>query len=111
MSTETVEIISRYSRAQAIEDGVLVEIPTEKTMFKWPVAFTVALWAEVKRQSDPDAWIWDVCWMSLVYSKRQRGADTFFPCILGRKTHHLWANAGPGDNGEPVITIGYPEDR
>jgi hypothetical protein len=40
------EVISAYSRAQAIDDGVLVDVtqPARETGFRHPVALTRAVW-------------------------------------------------------------------
>ena len=42
------EVISTYSRAQAIEDGVLIDAGSmaSEAGFKWPVALTSAVWAD-----------------------------------------------------------------
>src|SRR4051794_16176822 len=43
------QVISCYTRAQALEDGLLVAVPTElaaEAGFRWPVALTVAAWAD-----------------------------------------------------------------
>jgi hypothetical protein len=37
-------------------------------------------------------------------------ADEAFPHRTHRRTLSLWMVVGPGDQGEPVITIGFPED-
>ena len=45
------EPISVYTRAQAIEDGVLVDAGSmaSEAGFRWPVAFTAAAWADCTR--------------------------------------------------------------
>jgi hypothetical protein len=110
-------VISSYSRGQAIEDGVLVAVDAEKFdgagLFKFPVAFTSALWArlEVGRGSDAETFrgrVWDVCYMS--GHGRTDGPDVYFDVIVGRETLHLRANCGPGDDPAPVMTLGFPED-
>ena len=37
-------------------------------------------------------------------------ADAVPPHRTHRRTLSLWVVVGPGDDGEPVITIGFPED-
>ena len=37
-------------------------------------------------------------------------ADEAPPHRTHRRTLSLWMVVGPGDQGEPVITIGFPED-
>jgi hypothetical protein len=111
------EVISSYSRAQAIEDGVLVAIERDTfdgaTIFKFPVAFTQALFADLRKGAGSDAEtlsgrVWDVCYMAT--QGRMEGSDAFFKVIVGRSTLALRANCGPGDDAAPVMTIGYPED-
>jgi len=70
------EVISTYSRAQALEDGVLVDAaPTAREAgFKWPVAITSAAWADCVAWSDADSErqvhqdqsgrLWDVLFMA-----------------------------------------------
>ncbi len=106
--------ISVYTRAQAHEDGVLVSVEDKSdTPYKYPVSFTSALWADVTvgQGSDPatlKARLWDVCYMSTL--GRTEGSDSYFVVKVGRKLLHLRANCGPGDDAEPVMTIGYPLD-
>jgi hypothetical protein len=110
-------VISVYTRAQAFEDGVLVDLAGHEStnVFKFPVAFTAALWAEVergdgKRGEVMAARIWDICYMSTVSTAQIEGPDSFYPVIVGAKTLRLRCNCGPGDDAAPVITIGFPED-
>jgi hypothetical protein len=118
--------ISIYTRAQAIEDGMLVQLPADvRTPFKYPVAITSSLWAEIVRGAGKkdahtrNARIWDVCFMAVMASKfdasggkkGEAASDVFYPCLIGRKTHNLWCNIGPDDTGAPCFTIGFPGDR
>ena len=111
------EVISSYSRAQAIEDGVLVAIESDTFdgagIFKFPVAFTQALFADLQRGNGSNAdtlsgRVWDVCYMAT--QGRSEGSDVFFKVIVGNRTLALRANCGPGDDAAPVLTIGYPAD-
>ncbi len=47
------EVISSYSRAQAIDDGVLVDLsglfPSDTRLYKWPVACTAAVWSFIEK--------------------------------------------------------------
>jgi len=108
-------VIYSYSRAQAIEDGVLVDLtanfPNDTRLYRWPVACTSTVWNLIEKASQkipggPDPWVWDLCWMSIkaktkVFSDREH----LFVCTIGRKAHTFKVNCGPGDQGEPVITI------
>jgi hypothetical protein len=118
------EPISVYTRAQALEDGVLVDVtPWASGCFKYPVALTAALWTIVSdlapgtggdRQVDERV-------REMLRAAAQvavdssRGSSQFtFPILMGTtegiRTLELLAHCGPGDQGEPVITIGFPSD-
>ena len=113
-----MDIISTYSRKQAIEDGVLVDLTgVEGTEpYKYPVAFTAALWAEVERGQGRKCCgtrtgrIWDICWMSTTLKKQLSPTTVAFRVKVGRRVLSLLAECGPADDLSPCITIGFPED-
>ena len=49
-------VISTYTRAQAIEDGVLIDAGAmaQEAGFKWPVALTSDAWADCVAWSEDD---------------------------------------------------------
>ncbi len=51
------EVISTYSRTQAIEDGVLVDAGAiaKECGFRWPVAITAAAWSDCVAWTDADS--------------------------------------------------------
>ena len=110
-------IIYGYSRAQAIADGVLVDVSVmaREAGFSVPVAMTSAAWADFVEWSDQDSSrqthqdetgrLWDVLWMSHLAARRSQGgtvAVQFYRVPRGgkgrmpRKTT-LHMNIGPGD--------------
>jgi len=117
-------VIHTYTRAQAIDDGVLVDISStaREAGFTCPVAITRAAWADCvewteadsKRQTyqDEDGRLWDVLWMAS-QAARRGGMETLYQLYRvprgGRgcrpRLTTLKMLAGPGDNGELVITI------
>lgn len=118
--------ISVYTRAQAIEDGTLADLSAIvpdvcRQHYKYPVACTAAVWAIIdaavrnKRYGNSVAGIvHDILWMSRVY-KRQLSPDTVITrvTITGAGKKRLYdfkLVVGPGDNGEPVITLMLPEE-
>ena len=113
-------VISCYSRAQAHDDGVLVDVTSDETrrLYKFPVSITAGLHAALSKGegSDPATFaarLWDVLFMGTVASRvhRDAGSDLFYTVKVGREYLQVWANCGPADSGEPCMTFGFPEDR
>lgn len=136
-------VISRYTRAQALADGTLVDVSdtAREAGFRWPVAVTAEVWALIEQipdqysHEDVQGRLWDMLYMlhMAIKSPKQRGGpddivvkknagETHYRLILHHytettepfeqhKAHDvtdmvmLKAIAGPGDQGEPVITI------
>jgi hypothetical protein len=125
------EVIYSYTRAQAIEDGVLIDISetAREAGFRFPVAITSAAWADCVAWSEEDntrkpfqdeaGRLWDVVWMLGNAVRRSKG-ESSIPFELyrvpregnGRKAKltTLKAVCGPGDDMEPVITIMLPHE-
>ncbi|MGB5670088.1 MAG: DUF6573 family protein [Sedimenticolaceae bacterium] len=126
------EVISVYTRAQALADGVLIDAgPMAREVgFRWPVAITVAAWedciawneSDSERQTpqDQSGRLWDVLFMA-AYAARTRaeaGPELRFELYRvprdGRSTEaeltRLKLVIGPGDADEPVITILLPNE-
>jgi hypothetical protein len=121
------EPISVYTRAQALEDGVLVDVTetAKQAGFTFPVAVTRTLWG---RYIDPSekakgygqsaaGRLWDVLWMARLAAQRQAGERIEFSVIFQDGPHPrdkhqptLFGRCGPGDRAEPVVTIMLPED-
>ncbi|MHB1236075.1 MAG: DUF6573 family protein [Gallionella sp.] len=132
MQTETLTgifgpPIHAYSRVQAIEDGILVDVSTtaREAGFRYSVAMTRTAWADCVEWSDADSQrqcyqdeagrLWDVLWMSSLAAQRggEQVAFEFYRIPRGgRRTQArlttLHMTIGPGDTGGPVITIMLP---
>lgn len=125
------EPIHVYTRAQALADGELVDVTTTaaEAGFRTPVALTRAVWADcvewtdadTKRQTvqDEAGRLWDVLWMCMQTARVAKAESSFFFMVYrvprgGRamkaKLTRLKACIGPGDAGEPVITIMQPNE-
>lgn len=119
---EGVPLIYIYSREQAIEDGVLVDLSAwaKETGFTIPVACTAAVWHQhvvppgdtQKLGQSELGRAHDLLWMLYVAIRKQPGAadrllyDVIFLNAAGKQqTVTLKAICGPGDHGEPVMTI------
>ena len=119
-------VIHSYSRAQAIADGVLVDVSKQATEagISVPCAVTTRVWAElvtpgaraVKEGQSIEGRLWDTVFMlsmairGLRTSRHGRGTDLRYKVIYDRRTFTLKALCGPGDDAEPVITIMFPEE-
>lgn len=123
------EPIHTYTREQAIADGFLVDVSetAREAGFRFPVAMTSAAFADcvewtdadTKRQTyqDEAGRLWDVIWMAS-RAARRGGSETRFQLYRvprgGRgqrpRIVSLKMLCGPGDQGEPVITIMLPDE-
>ena len=125
-------LIFAYTRAQAIADGVLIDVSeaAREAGFRFPVALTAQVWADCvawepedsDRQihQDLSGRLWDVLWMASWVIRAQRGGDN--ACRLPYRLFvvprdgqsqdaqevELHVHIGPGDAGEPVLTIMLP---
>ena len=120
------EVIHAYSRAQAIEDGVLIDVTetAKEAGFSVPVVVTSHVWSECVRVpegcegvQDESGRLWDVCWMAMVAARGGGQTDRVkvdLMVVKGKnqapRLETLVMAIGPGDEGEPVITILFPED-
>jgi len=122
-------IISAYTRAQAIEDGMLVDVTetAREAGFRYPVAMTSAAWSDCVAWTDEDTQrqapqdesgrLWDVLWMAKLAARRG-GTEILYSLHRiprgGRgqkpKLTQLKMVCGPGDTPEPVITIMLPDE-
>jgi hypothetical protein len=124
------EIIYAYTREQALADGVLIDVSkmAKEAGISFPTAVTSAVWHEfivpnqamVEFGQDENGRLWDVLWMLRVNIMRaSKPSDviyyqvSFFMEIENapkQKLIMLKAVCGPGDDGEPVITIMKPDE-
>jgi hypothetical protein len=120
--------IYTYSRAQAIDDGFLVDVSVtaQEAGFRIPVALTLAVWADCvawnaadnQRQTyqDEAGRAWDVLYMAAQAARKGNGERVAFQIYRlprgGRgirpRLTTLHMVIGPGDDGEPVITVMLP---
>jgi len=133
------EPIHTYSRSQAIEDGMLIDVSTtaREAGIVWPVALTSAAWADCVEWTDAtearkgytgqseSGRLWDVVWMlSLaVRGALRRGLDAsqqplFYSLlrtptagrgVMPRKVT-LKFQIGPSDDGRLCITVMLPSE-
>ena len=123
-------VLSAYPRAQAIEEGVLVDVSEtgREAGFTIPVAITQTVWNRLvalpdgySGYQDEKGRLWDVVWMASHAARRNRNADRVTMCVhvpdirkdlrdsmAAPRKHFPIVAIGGGDAG--VITIMFPED-
>ncbi|TDR40489.1 hypothetical protein DFR29_113191 [Tahibacter aquaticus] len=121
------DVIHTYTRREALDDGVLMDAGAmaQEAGFTLPVALTAQVWAtcvswssEERAPQDEDGRLWDVLWMaSLAARAAARRGDSgrvaFEVRVVPRggrrpRVTKLVLMLGPGDRGEPVVTIMEP---
>jgi hypothetical protein len=122
----SADVIHSYSRAEAIADGVLVDVTSWASAttgfhggFTIPVALTAPVWADVEAiperfqgTQDVRGRGHDLLWMAAVAARKApRQGSLLFQVLMdvGRtrcQTYRLVV--GPGDAGEAVVTILKP---
>ena len=124
--------ISAYTRAHAIDDGILVDVSdtAREAGFRIPVAVTRTVWERLvalpdgyRGFQDESGRLWDVLWMARHHALRASNSDRVRMCVLVRdirkdlrdsnrapRKHFPIVAIGVGDEGQPVITIMWPED-
>lgn len=117
-------VVFSYSRAQAIADGVLVDVSktAEEAGIKYPTALSSAVWGkyvEVPRSvswQDEAGRLWDIVFLlSLAIRQSSGRSEIQFTVHVhndrrGPQPVELKAVCGPGDDAEPVITVMLPEE-
>lgn len=125
------EAIFRYTREAALADGALVNVTetAREAGFRVPVAMTAAAWGKTVAWDDSDSArqinqdeagrLWDVLWMAYLTARRASGGCRM-PFVVHVVPRGGWAKRprlmtldmqiGPGDEGEPVITILNPDE-
>ena len=108
------DLIYSYTRAQALADGVLVDVSerAQRAGIKYPTACAAGVWSLIDclPDSDMDALAGivrdvraeEVLRVMLAAIRQARGTDRVTFEALGAS---LWAQCGPGDAAAPVITI------
>src|SRR5687768_13821949 len=115
-----------YTRAEAIEDGVLVDVTetAQATGFRVPVAVTRGVWTEAvewdaanRAPQDEHGRLGDVLWMAWLAARGRRNDDRLTyeivrvpntPLATVPRRLVLVLHIGPGDDGEPVVTVMLP---
>ena len=123
---EEVDVIYRYTRADAIRDGVLVDVSNfaHEAGFAIPVAITRAAYDSYIVPSDSlrsdgqstEGRLWDALQVLWITARRNGGSTIMFSVLFlmsaATKPEPIELNAmcHPGDNREPVVTIMLPNE-
>lgn len=99
-----MEVIFSYTRAQAIEDGELVDVSklAREAGFKFPVAVSRAVWGRYCEDPDQQSGqdisgrTWDILWMLRFAASRADGAEVLF------KLHVAMTDRGNWESNETV---------
>lgn len=107
------DLIFSYTREDALRDGVLVDVSERARCcgIRYPTACTAGVWARIEAIPEQDREmraVAEAVRISAVLSamlgaiRAARGTDRVHFRALGAA---LWAQCGPGDTAEPVITV------
>lgn len=120
------DLVSRYTRVEALKDSLLFDVSPEarEAGFSIPVAVTARVWSTCVAWPETETAIqdergrtWDLVFMAAVAARtaarRQTDRVTFELRVVPRgervpRLTSLVLHIGPGDQGEPVITIMAP---
>jgi hypothetical protein len=123
---DDAEVISVYTRAQALEDGLVdVSEMAKEAGIKFPVALTAAVYGQYVEVpegitgQDERGRLWDILWMFRCAAAKFDGSTLLFKLYVRNHTRErlgsrdlvtLKAVCGRGDTPDPVITIMLPEE-
>jgi hypothetical protein len=109
-------VISSYTRKQALSDGQLIDVSkdAEEAGFKWPVAITPGVKGKLTPKSKGtgqsfEGRLWDLLSV-MKFAAKKGGTEIFFVAKMGRENVKFKMVSGPGDDGEPVITVMLPSE-
>ena len=124
---DDAEVVYAYTRAQALEDGGLVDVSetAKEAGIRFPVALTSTVYGQYVEvpedvtAQDMGGRLWDILWMFRCAAAKFNGNTLLFKLYVRnhnreRLDHRdlvtLKAVCGPGDQGKPVITIMLPDE-
>lgn len=118
-------IIHSYTRAEAIEDGFLVDVSdtAKEAGFLYPVALTATVYRdyvevpEGVEGQDESGRLWDILFLCRHKIKRSNGGTTCFFYLLVKNDNNkdaervrLKAVCGANDDASPCITVMMPDE-
>jgi hypothetical protein len=123
---ENWDLIHSYSRAQAIEDGVLIDVSqtAKEAGIRYPVALTRAVWERCVTVppgvhcQDEAGRLWDLVWLLRIAIGASKGGPEVRYGVHVRNSNRegtpplvrVKALCGPNDDGSPCITVLKPDE-
>ncbi len=118
------DIIHRYTRKEALEDGVLIDVSkvAQEAGIKYPTAVTSTVWGDFVRvpegvvTQDEQGRLWDIIWLLRLAIQQSHGENTVHFYLHCRNSDHqvkrflLKAVCGPDDDAAPCITVMMPDE-
>ena len=118
------EVIFAYTRAEAIADGVLVDVTelAKEAGFKFPVALTSTVYEAFVRVpegvsgQDETGRLWDILNMLRFGAARSKGESEILFKLYVRNDNRkaklvtLKSVCGPNDDASPCITVMMPDE-
>ena len=119
------DLVHTYTRAEALEDGILVDlnqfIPVNESGYKYPVACTRTVWEIIekavknkKHGNDHKGIIWDILNMSRMNQKKRWETGALFQVLITGAAHRtifmFKIECEAGDDLAPVFTISLPDE-
>jgi hypothetical protein len=119
------DIIHRYTRADALRDGVLIDVSqtAKEAGIRYPVALTRAVWERCVTVppgvhcQDEAGRLWDVLWLLRLAIGRSDGQEVRFAVHVRTDNRErtpplvrLKAHCGPNDDGSPCVTVLLPDE-
>jgi hypothetical protein len=124
---ENWDLIHSYSRAQALEDGVLIDVSqtAKEAGIRYPVALTRAVWERCVKVppgvecQDEAGRLWDVLWLLRVAIEGSDGGSELCYGVHVRNDNweqtpplvQLRALCRPNDDGSPCINVLMPGEE
>lgn len=123
MDENELEVVFAYTRAQALEDGVLIDVSerAKEAGFRYPMAVTRAVWHKCVEPPPNDPTqdlvgrLWDLLNVVRFTAMAVKRADVLEVNLRisnygVTEDVELKVIPGPGDHGEPVITVMLPDE-
>lgn len=118
------EVIFSYTRAEAIADGVLIDVSetAKEAGFRYPVALTHAVFTEYVQvpeaatDQDETGRLWDILHMLRFAAAKSSGeSEILFKLYVKNDSQRaqlvtLKSVCGPSDDATPCITVMLPEE-